>query len=78
MLPGLPIEVSPPLIMYNKEMFDRAELAYPTEAWAWDDMVGLAKRLTIRDDEGIASQFGFGLGVDIEWFEPFVMRNGGR
>ena len=30
--------------------------------------------MTIRDDEGIASQFGFGLGVDIEWFEPFVMR----
>ena len=78
MLPGLPIEVSPPLIMYNKEMFDRAELAYPTEAWTWDDMVELAKRLTIRDDEGIASQFGFGLGVDIEWFEPFVMRGGGR
>lgn len=78
MLPGLPIEVSPPLIMYNKEMFDRAGLAYPTETWTWDDMVELAKRLTIRDNEGIASQFGFGLGVDIEWFEPFVMRNGGK
>ncbi|NOU86330.1 extracellular solute-binding protein [Paenibacillus sp. LMG 31460] len=78
MLPGLPIEVSPPLIIYNKEMFDRAGLAYPTETWTWDDMVEMAKQLTIRDNEGIASQFGFGLGVDIEWFEPFVMRNGGR
>lgn len=76
-LPGLPIEVSPPLIMYNKEMFDQAGLAYPTEAWTWDDMVELARKLTIRDEQGIASQFGFGLGVDIEWFEPFVMRNGG-
>lgn len=78
MLPGLPIEVSPPLIRYNKEMFDREGLAYPTETWTWDDMIEMAKRLTIRDNRGIASQFGFGLGVDIEWFEPFVMRNGGR
>ncbi|NOU75843.1 extracellular solute-binding protein [Paenibacillus sp. LMG 31458] len=78
MLPGLPIEVSSPLIRYNKEMFDRAGLSYPTETWTWDDMVEMAKRLTIRDNKGIVSQFGFGLGVDIEWFEPFVMRNGGR
>jgi multiple sugar transport system substrate-binding protein len=41
-------------------------------------MVDLAKQLTIRDDQGIASQFGFGLGADIEWFEPFIMRNNGR
>ncbi|MFC5647982.1 ABC transporter substrate-binding protein [Paenibacillus solisilvae] len=78
MLPGLPIEVSPPLMIYNKEMFDRAGLAYPAENWTWAEMVQLAERLTIRDDEGVASQFGLALGVDIEWFEPFVMRNGGR
>lgn len=77
-LPSLPIEISPPLIVYNKELFDRAGLRYPTEAWNWDDMLELARSLTIRDDQGIASQFGFGLGVDIEWFEPFIMRNGGR
>lgn len=76
-LPALPVEVSPPLIVYNKMMFDQAGLAYPTESWDWDDMVELAKRLTVRDEEGVARQFGFGLGVDIEWFEPFVMRNGG-
>lgn len=77
-LPGLPIEVSPPLITYNKEMFDREGLAYPTDSWTWDDMVELGKRLTYRDEQGTARQFGFGIGADIEWFEPFVMRNGGR
>ncbi|GGD79371.1 ABC transporter substrate-binding protein [Paenibacillus nasutitermitis] len=76
-LPGLPIEISPPLVLYNKEKFDQAGFAYPDESWTWEDMVELAKRLTIRDAQGVASQFGFGLGVDIEWFEPFVMRNGG-
>jgi multiple sugar transport system substrate-binding protein len=77
-LPALPMEVMPPLILYNKEMFDHAGLAYPTESWTWDEMVELAKRLTIRNESGIAKQFGFGIGVDIEWWEPFVMRNGGR
>lgn len=77
-LPGLPIEISAPLMMYDKEKFDRAHLAYPTEEWTWRDMVELAKSLTIRNEQGVATQFGLGLGVDIEWFEPFVMRNGGN
>ncbi|MCC2686560.1 MAG: hypothetical protein K0R75_3459 [Paenibacillaceae bacterium] len=77
-LPGLPVEISPPLIMYNKEMFDQEGLMYPADDWFWDDMIGLAKRLTLRDESGLAKQFGFGIGIDIEWFEPFVMRNGGR
>jgi len=77
-LPGLPVDVALPLIVYNKEIFDRAGLAYPTEDWTWDEMIELAKKLTVRGDNGVARQFGFGFGVDIEECEPFVMRNGGR
>ncbi|GFN34086.1 ABC transporter substrate-binding protein [Paenibacillus xylaniclasticus] len=77
-LPSLPIEISAPLIIYDKEKFDRAGLAYPTDDWTWADMIALAKQLTLRDEHGVASQFGLGIGIDIEWFEPFIMRNGGR
>lgn len=77
-LPGLPIEISPPLVVYNKQLLDRAGVRYPSEGWTWDEMTEMAKQLTIRDEHGVARQFGFGIGVDIEWFEPFVMRNGGR
>ncbi|MBO9597456.1 MAG: extracellular solute-binding protein [Cohnella sp.] len=77
-LPGLPVDVSLPLILYNKAMFDRAGLAYPKDDWTWDDMMELAGKLTIRGEDGIATQFGFGNGLDIEGIEPFVMRNGGR
>jgi multiple sugar transport system substrate-binding protein len=77
-LPGLPVDVSLPLILINKPMFDQEGLPYPSEDWTWEEMVQLAKRLTIRNEEGIATQFGFANGVDIENFEPFVMRNGGR
>ncbi|WP_314592153.1 extracellular solute-binding protein [Paenibacillus terrigena] len=77
MLPGLPVDVSIPLLVFNKEMFDRAGLAYPTEDLTWDDFIEMGKKLTIRNEHGVASQFGFGIGVDIEWYEPFVFRNGG-
>lgn len=77
MLPGLPVDVSIPLIVFKKEMFDRAGLAYPAEDWTWDDFIEAGKKLTIRNEHGVASQFGFGIGVDIEWYEPFIMRNGG-
>ncbi len=76
-LPGLPLEIMPPLIAYNRESFDRAGLAYPTDDWTWDDLVEIAKKLTRRNAEGRVEQYGFGIGVDVEWWEPFVMRNGG-
>lgn len=77
-LPGLPVDVALPLILYRKDLFDGAGLPYPTEDWTWDEMMALAEKLTIRGDNGVARQFGFGFGVDIEEFEPFIMRNGGR
>lgn len=77
-LPGLPLDISVPLIVINKEKFDAAGLPYPTDDWTWDEMIEAAKKLTIRNGQGIATQFGFGIGMDIEDFEPFIMRNGGR
>ncbi|MFD1956355.1 extracellular solute-binding protein [Paenibacillus thailandensis] len=77
-LPGLPVDVSLPLILYKKELFDKAGLSYPSDKWTWDDMMELAGKLTVRNEQGVATQFGLGFGVDIEEFEPFVMRNGGR
>lgn len=77
-LPGLPVDVAIPLIVYRKDMFDAAGLAYPTEEWTWEDMMEMAEKLTFRNEQGIARQFGLGIGVDIEVFEPFIMRNGGR
>lgn len=77
-LPGLPVDIALPLILYRKDLFDAAGLPYPTEDWTWDEMMAMAEKLTIRGDDGVARQFGFGFGVDIEEIEPFVMRNGGR
>lgn len=77
-LPGLPVDVALPLIVYNKEIFDKAGLPYPQEGWTWDEMMETAKKLTLRNEQGVGTQFGLGFGVDVEEIEPFVMRNGGR
>ncbi|KRF20213.1 extracellular solute-binding protein [Paenibacillus sp. Soil787] len=76
-LPGLPVDVAVPLILYKKAMLDAAGIAYPTDDWTWDDMMAMAKKLTLRNESGVATQFGFGIGPDIEDYEPFIMRNGG-
>lgn len=77
-LPGLPIDIALPLMVINKEMFDKAGLPYPSDDWTWNEMIDLAKKLTVRNENGIATQFGLGIGQDIEEIEPFIMSNGGR
>lgn len=34
------------LLFYNKDMFDEAGVAYPTDDWTWDDFVEAGKKLT--------------------------------
>jgi ABC-type glycerol-3-phosphate transport system substrate-binding protein len=77
-LPGLPVDISVPLILYKKSLLDAAGIPYPTESWTWNEMIDMAHKLTIRNEAGIVTQFGFGIGPDIECLEPFIMRNGGR
>jgi ABC-type glycerol-3-phosphate transport system substrate-binding protein len=55
---GLPAEVLPILIFYDKDMFDEAAVAYPKIGWTWDDFLGAADRLTERE-EGEVSRYGF-------------------
>ncbi len=34
------------LLFYNKDMFDKAGIAYPTDDWTWDDFIAAGKKLT--------------------------------
>ena len=37
------------VLYYNKDAFDEAKLAYPTDAWKWADLRNAALKLTKRD-----------------------------
>ncbi|MBW7881901.1 MAG: sugar ABC transporter substrate-binding protein [Caldilineaceae bacterium] len=43
---GLPLGVGANFVMYNKDIFDAAGAAYPTEDWTADDFIALAAQMT--------------------------------
>ncbi|MDY7080335.1 MAG: extracellular solute-binding protein [Chloroflexota bacterium] len=55
---GLPAEVLPILIFYDKGMFDEAGVAYPETGWTWDDFLNAADRLTEREGDEVI-RYGF-------------------
>ena len=55
---SLPVEVSYPLIYFDKTLFDAAGVAYPQPGWTWDDFLATAQALTVSSGD-TASQWGF-------------------
>lgn len=76
---GMPIFYDPVCMMYNKELFDKAGISYPSDDWTWDDLREAAKELTIRDSSGEAQQWGIYLSGDT-WmsFYTFVAQSGSK
>lgn len=70
-----------PILYYNKSIFDEANLPYPpsdpNEAWAWEEFVEVAKRLTIRNDDQVEQYGVFGL-EDYYQTIALIMSNGGN
>jgi multiple sugar transport system substrate-binding protein len=67
---GLPRDFQTIVLYYNKDMFDAAGVAYPTDAWTYDDLRTAAKALTVdKDGDGTTDQWGFwDGGYDMEPF----------
>lgn len=67
---GIPFSNYITLLLYNKDLFDKAGVPYPPadyndESWTFDKMVEYADKLTIRDEDITKSQYG----VDFGWGE---------
>ncbi len=45
-------------LMYNRDLFDKAGMAYPNESWTWDDLKEAAEKLTIKKGNRVV-QYGF-------------------
>ena len=57
---GVPALVDNLAIVYNKALFDKAGVAYPTAGWTWDDFRSAATKLT----DPATKQFGWAFPVD--------------
>jgi multiple sugar transport system substrate-binding protein len=77
---GLPRDFQTIVLFYNKDMFDAAGVAYPTEDWTWEDFRTAAKALTVdKDANGTPEQWGAWAEVyDMEpLWGPVVWSHGG-
>jgi multiple sugar transport system substrate-binding protein len=76
---GFPASVGLTVLFYNKEMFDEAGIPYPDTTWTYDDLVRVAKQLTVdRDSDGVPDQRGLELDIQYTGLETVVYSLGGR
>ncbi len=74
---ALPDRSGAMVLYYNKDLFDAAGIEYPTADWKWDDLLSAAKAMTVRDEAGNVSQWGFAV---VDWWPhwmSFMYQNGG-
>ena len=65
-------------LYYNKDLFDAAEVAYPTAEWTWQDLRAAAEKLTVKDGD-TTTQWGYGSTLsDQQNLFNFIPQNGGR
>ncbi len=71
----VPRDVAPfACVFYNKDIFDEANVPYPSDDWDWNDLLEKSKALTKKDASGRIIQYGF-----YGWaWQNFVYGNGGR
>ncbi|HZG83999.1 ABC transporter substrate-binding protein [Paenibacillus sp.] len=54
---GLPVENSTKVIFYNKDIFDKFGVDYPTDGMTWEQLHELANRLNVESDGAVYTGF---------------------
>lgn len=60
---GIPLNTYVSLMLYNKDLFDKAGIAYPPtsyedKSWTYDKMIEIAKKLTVPSSDPTKAQYG--------------------
>ncbi len=75
---GVPHALNATMIYYNKDLFDKKGVAYPTADWTWDDMISKAQQLSY-DENGDGKNDFFGLSwstnITVGWL-PMMLAHG--
>lgn len=75
---GVPQNLSSLVVYYNKTIFDKVGVAYPTGDWDWDAFVETAHALTLDEDgDGIDEIWGLGTDAVTLRIAPFLWMSGG-
>lgn len=75
---GVPKDFATLVLYYNKDLFDKAGVAYPNDKWTWKDFRSAAEKLTKdTNGDGKIDQYGFVLETWFSEWLPWVWQNGG-
>jgi multiple sugar transport system substrate-binding protein len=69
---GLPTSFSDVVLYYNKDLFDKAGVKYPTDSWTWKDETAAAEKLTDK----AAGVWGDHQPVTYNEFYKVLVQNG--
>jgi multiple sugar transport system substrate-binding protein len=72
---GFPRDMSAEVLYYNKDIFDEAGVAYPTDEWTWDDLLAASEKLAKIESSGRVSRYA--LGIEGGKYQLWVGQNGG-
>ncbi len=76
---GFPSVVDNISLIYNKTVFDRAGVAYPTDDWTWDDFRTAAQELTDPSTTTYGYAYSVSGSEETTWqFWPHLWQNGGQ
>ena len=70
---GVPDSFSTVLLIYNKDLFDKAKVAYPTDDWKWEDAMAAAKKIRALDK----NTYGYYHPLSYNEFYKVAKQNGG-
>lgn len=71
---AIPRDISNIVIYYNKDIFDKYNVDYPSTGWNLEDFLNTAKKLTPKEK----NHFGTSFATQPIFFLPFVWSNGGK
>lgn len=74
---GVPHGINPVALAYNKDVFEAANVPFPTDDWTFADLIETAKQLTVGSGND-TSQYGFigSYAITNGWF-PWIKQAGG-
>jgi multiple sugar transport system substrate-binding protein len=76
---GIPALVDNIALLYNKKLFDKAGLSYPTDTWSWDDFRTAAKKLTDPAHNVYGTAYSVSGSEDTTWhLWPLLWQHGGK
>lgn len=75
---AIPRDISNLVIYYNKDIFDKYNVPYPSKNWTFSDFLETAQKLTKdTNNDGKIDIFGISFEEDLLFYMPYLMSEGG-